>query len=105
MKNTIAALVLDKRDNVATLLSEAGKGNIAHLKGGAGTVVLSEPVPYGHKIALTAIAKGDAIVKYGQKIGIATEEISPGSWVHLHNMGSVVDVTFKKRIDAWKTES
>ncbi|MCD6307522.1 MAG: UxaA family hydrolase [Candidatus Latescibacteria bacterium] len=105
MENTVVALVLDDRDNVATLLSDAEKGDIVNLKGDAVTVILSESVPYGHKIAMTAIAKGEAIVKYGQKIGMATKDISPGSWVHLHNMGSAVDATFKKRIDSWKTES
>jgi len=40
----------------------------------------------GHKVALRAIAKGEAILKYGQVIGSATEAIAPGSHVHLHNV-------------------
>lgn len=45
-----------------------------------------ERVPFGHKIALCAIAKGDLIRKYGQIIGVATEDIAVGDHVHTHNL-------------------
>ena len=32
-------------------------------------------IPFGHKISLTDISKGDLIYKYGQIIGIASDEI------------------------------
>tara|TARA_B100000900_G_scaffold414237_1_gene440343 strand:+ start:1021 stop:2520 length:1500 start_codon:yes stop_codon:yes gene_type:complete len=43
-------------------------------------------IPFGHKISLTDISKGDLIYKYGQIIGIASEEIKRGSHVHTHNL-------------------
>ena len=43
-------------------------------------------IPFGHKISLTDIRKGDLIYKYGQIIGIASEEIKKGSHVHTHNL-------------------
>jgi altronate hydrolase len=42
-------------------------------------------VPAGHKVAVRAIAKGEAIRRYGQIIGFASAQISPGQHVHTHN--------------------
>ncbi|APU16453.1 MULTISPECIES: UxaA family hydrolase [Actinoalloteichus] len=50
------------------------------------TVAARAPVPAGHKVALTAVATGGAVTKYGQVIGYATEDIVPGDHVHLHNL-------------------
>ncbi len=44
-------------------------------------------IPPGHKIALAPRAVGDAVRRYGQIIGFATEPIAPGDWVHSHNLG------------------
>ena len=43
-------------------------------------------VPKGHKMALTPIAKGAPIHKFGQIIGFASQDIEPGGWVHEHNV-------------------
>src|SRR5690606_38500165 len=39
----------------------------------------------GHKMAIAPIAKGESVLKFGQIIGFATQEILPGDWVHEHN--------------------
>jgi altronate hydrolase len=39
----------------------------------------------GHKMAMQGIAKGQPILKFGQIIGFAGEDIVPGSHVHTHN--------------------
>jgi altronate hydrolase len=39
----------------------------------------------GHKMAAQNIAKGQPVLKFGQIIGFATEDIAPGSHVHTHN--------------------
>ena len=39
-----------------------------------------------HKYAVRPIKKGDKVIKYGQVIGIATEDIGVGEHVHSHNM-------------------
>ncbi len=44
-------------------------------------------VPKGHKMAVRAIAEGEAILKFGQIIGFATAPIRPGEHVHSHNCG------------------
>ena len=43
-------------------------------------------VPRGHKVAVAAIAAGEAVRKYGQVIGFASRPVAPGEHVHLHNM-------------------
>jgi len=50
-----------------------------------------EQIPAGHKIARRDIAKGDFVVKYGQIIGRATQDIREGEWVHTHNLHSHLD--------------
>ena len=40
----------------------------------------------GHKYAICDIAKGENVIKYGNPIGHATEDIKNGSHVHTHNM-------------------
>jgi altronate hydrolase len=44
----------------------------------------------GHKRALTDIRKGDAVVKYGFPIGVATADIKAGERVHTHNLMSAI---------------
>ena len=43
-------------------------------------------VPPGHKLACRAIAVGEAVVRYGQVIGHATQPIAAGQHVHTHNL-------------------
>ncbi len=80
------------KDNVATLLQDAGPERVAILGPSPhAQVTLREDVALGHKVCTQAAAKGDLIVKYGVPIGVATEDIAEGSWVHLHNCSSRVD--------------
>ena len=79
-------LRLAAADNVATALRDLEAGEVVEVEGIA--VTLREPVPLCHKLALTALATGDAVVKYGQPIGRATQVIPAGGHVHVHNMQS-----------------
>lgn len=51
----------------------------------------SKTIPAGHKYALRYIAKGEYVVKYGEIIGRATQDIQAGEWVHTHNVKSHLD--------------
>ncbi|CAA7603085.1 SAF domain protein [Acididesulfobacillus acetoxydans] len=42
----------------------------------------------GHKIALKSVKTGELVIKYGEKIGKATQDIQAGDWVHVHNLKS-----------------
>jgi altronate dehydratase len=52
----------------------------------SGITALTE-VKRGHKIALSDIAPGAPVFRYGQTIGAATEAIPAGAHVHSHNLG------------------
>jgi altronate hydrolase len=51
-------------------------------------VVVQQPIPAGHKIALREVASGEAVRRYGQVIGLATRRIEPGEHVHAHNLAA-----------------
>jgi hypothetical protein len=40
----------------------------------------------GHKIASKEIAKGEGIIKYGERMGHAVAPIAVGEHVHVHNI-------------------
>jgi altronate dehydratase small subunit len=51
-------------------------------------VACKERIPFGHKIAIAAMQRGDDVFKYGETIGRASSGIEPGDYVHLHNLES-----------------
>ena len=65
-------IILNERDNVGVLKAPQGD------------------VPAGHKIALADIKKGEAVIKYGYPIGVATQDIKKGDFVHTHNLSSAL---------------
>src|SRR5207342_1046597 len=71
-------------DNVAIAKTAIGLGTVLRINGTRLSV--KQTVPPGHKIALKAISQGEPVIRYGQVIGLATENISQGSTVHVHNM-------------------
>lgn len=81
------------QDNVATLLGDARTGDLLEHRGEGPELFLrtQQDLPAGHKIALRSIPEGEAIVKYGVQIGVATVAIGAGQWVHLHNCRSRYD--------------
>lgn len=52
------------------------------------TVRTTTPVLLGHKLALRGLQKGQEVIKYGLRIGLATKPIEPGDHVHTHNVRS-----------------
>ena len=46
----------------------------------------SATIPSGHKIALAPVGDGEPVRKYGQIIGFAQGDITPGDHVHSHNL-------------------
>ena len=49
-------------------------------------VSTARQIPVGHKICTRRIDAGDAVRKYNQIIGFATETVEPGDHVHTHNV-------------------
>ncbi|SHK54860.1 altronate hydrolase [Selenomonas ruminantium] len=80
----IKAVRIAAEDNVAVALTKIDKGEC--LQVGNVEVTACEEIPQGHKIALQSVAENENIIKYGYPIGHAAQDISPGCWVHTHNL-------------------
>lgn len=78
------AVVLRDDDNVAVLKRTLKSGD--ELRGGPRQLFVRQTVGTGHKIALTDIAEGQPVLKYGQTIGFAAVPIHAGEHVHTHNL-------------------
>ena len=84
----MSTVVINKKDNVGVSLD----GN--------------EKIPAGHKFALRDILKDEYVIKYGEIIGRATQDIPQGEWVHTHNVKSHLDenVVYRYEFNAEKQE-
>ncbi|GAI43536.1 unnamed protein product [marine sediment metagenome] len=85
---SIKAVVLNPKDNVGVALMDLESGTVLDLKVSGRTVAvkLAEPITYQHKFSVAQIDAGSKILKYGEVIGEATQDIKPGQHVHIHNM-------------------
>lgn len=91
-KERIKGIKNNEIDNVATIFGQVeadSEVDVIDSKGDKTVVRVLENIPYGHKIALKEIKKGEQITKYGEGLGIATEEIKIGKHVHIHNIESI----------------
>ena len=71
-------ILMHDNDNVAIVVNDGGLPAGAVFPDG---LVLQEAVPQGHKVALRALAKGDAVKRYNVTIGYAARDIAAGSWI------------------------
>lgn len=87
------AIQIDDSDNVATVTSEVSRGDQVEVLSPEGSILMSPEargdVPFGHKIALKPLARGEEVIKYGEVIGVASAGIEVGEWLHTHNVESV----------------
>jgi len=84
------ALKIRPTDNVATVLDDVVKGDIVHVRSADSSedrmLEAKENVPFGFKVSLSDIQKGEHIIKYGEIIGKASDFIGEGCLVHVHNV-------------------
>ena len=82
------ALIIHFQDNVATVTEDVDVGDhiSAKLERDVRLVEAKEKIPFGFKVALTDIPKGDTVYKYGAPVGKASKPISRGQLVHIHNL-------------------
>ena len=86
----VNVLLIHPDDTVAVALRDLAAGEAVSASDAQVVgVVASEPVPFGHKVAVHNIAAGEQVLKYGAGIGVATRAIAPGEHVHTHNLASV----------------
>jgi len=84
-------VVHDKNDTVGVVVVETVEANTDMTGWVMETddtisVTALDAIPIGHKVALSDIAKGDTVLKYGHDIGEATADIAKGAHVHVHNL-------------------
>jgi altronate dehydratase large subunit len=83
----MSLLKVHPADNVAVALTALEAGRKLEDPGSAGGALrVVEAIPALHKIALTNLAEGRPVIRYGQTIGLAARPIPRGSWVHSHNL-------------------
>jgi altronate hydrolase len=81
---TRKVLILDERDNIAVCLVDMAQGET--IEQDELQITILNTIPRGHKIATRPIAKGEGIIKYGERMGHAIEPIAIGEHVHVHNI-------------------
>ena len=82
------AKLIHRNDNVITVVADCKPGDHITVKFQEEefTYTCNQEVPYGHKVARAKIKEGGPVIKYGETIGLARQDISPGDWVHVHNV-------------------
>ncbi|MBI9075248.1 MAG: UxaA family hydrolase [Desulfatibacillum sp.] len=79
------AIIVHPADNVAIALEDIGQGEDVR----TGEEVLFRTISsiaYSHKVLLEDVATGQDVIKYGEIIGQAAEDLKQGEWVHTHNL-------------------
>ena len=79
------AVLLGAKDHVAVAKQSLRPGTVLILDDGS-ELRINQMVPTGHKFALKPVASGEPVIRYGQNIGFATQEIKPGQHVHVQNL-------------------
>ncbi len=82
-------------DNLVVALENLKKGEIIDLE--QAQISLREDIQQKHKFALQEIKKGDSLLMYGVKVGVANQNISKGSAVSTENMDNAFNdnIVFK----------
>ncbi|MDR7080026.1 altronate dehydratase small subunit [Neobacillus niacini] len=88
MSNEFKTVMMKPQDKVAVALDHIPEGSIVQVtcQGKRFTVKLKEDIEFGHKFAVVSISFGEDILKYGEVIGAAIQDIQPGQHVHVHNL-------------------
>jgi altronate hydrolase len=79
------AVLLHPQDNLLIAKKALLPRTIVPLEDGT-EVKIAQMIPPGHKAAVREIAEGEAVRRYGQIIGFASEPIKPGQHIHTHNV-------------------
>lgn len=91
---------IHKDDNVAVALETIPQEET--VTAGENTVVTKMEIPAGHKFALTDLAEGTPVIKYGYRIGFTTADVKAGEWIHTHNLktglGDLLDYSYEPQL-------
>lgn len=101
----LAAVWLDARDDVATVLRAVAAGERVRVRcdDRVREVVVRASIALGHKVALRAMDRGTRVRKYGEFIGRLTDDVAEGDWIHTHNLATVARRTTAEEM-AWRDQ-
>ena len=89
---------LNEKDNIGIATMDIPKNVDTNLN-----ITSKDSIPYGHKISLKKINKGEYVYRYGQIIGITQCEIDIGKHVHSHNLEfSEFDIKYNNQLSIKK---
>ena len=83
------AVMICPVESVVTVIAPISKGEAIYYPKCTQPVIALCDIPIYHKVAVVDVKKGADVFKYGEKIGIADEDIHAGEHVHVHNLRSV----------------
>jgi altronate hydrolase len=94
---------LHPHDHVVITLRDFTRGELLHWSESGQTsetvITLLDDVIKGHKILVRPVIKGGDVLKFGYSIGKAKEALTPGCWVHTHNLNTglkgLLDYTYE----------
>lgn len=84
------AVLITEKDSIAVATSDLKQGEVAFMQHNEHPIEirLLDDIDFGHKLAIVPIKAGEHVIKYGESIGLATQDIQAGQWVHVHNVES-----------------
>ena len=84
----VNGIFIDPKDVVVTLSGPVKPGDTEVYNDGGvqKEVVAKDEIGIFHKMAVKPVEKGGRVIKYGELIGIASADITPGEHVHTHNV-------------------
>jgi altronate hydrolase len=81
----VLGIRVHSRDNVAVVAADVQADDVVRIADGI-EIRAVEAIPRGSKVAIDAVACGEAVIRYGEEIGRATKDIAAGEYVHTHNL-------------------
>lgn len=102
----VNVLRVHEEDNVVIAVSLLPQGTTVEDQGQQ--ITLLSDIPMGHKIATKNIKAGENVIRYGNPIGHAVEDIQVGQYVHTHNvktnLSDVVEYQYQPNLKSIKVE-
>lgn len=87
----VNAVVMNELDSVGTVTKKISAGECITyvLNDKTITIKSNVDIPTYHKVAIKNLKKDESVLKYGERIGYATDDIQIGDHVHTHNLSNV----------------
>lgn len=88
----VNAVHVNAMDSCVAVVKEVNKGESVsyfNSKNEVESIVARQDIPIYHKVAVVDIKQGEFVIKYGEHIGYAMQDIYAGDHVHVHNIKPV----------------